>query len=624
MPEVLNTLAYADLKLGKIDSAVESLDRVLAQVPDDLAASVMRAGADLLNHDTKGAEQTLLQACKIAPKSAEARRVLGDFYADQKRFPEAETQFQAALAIDPKDGPALLDLARLQVFENQSEAADATLERLAKMDGYHSIHAIFLFQTGRHEEAIRELEKLVERYPDDRGMRSNLVIAYRASGRAADADKLLAKALKSNPKDTDALLQRGEIAIGAKNYALAEGDLNQVLSLRPTDPEVHYLLAKLNQARGATLTYRQELSETLQLDPYLLAVRLELARDLSTTPDGARAALDLLDAAPSSQKDSMGILVQRNWSLWAVGDLQAMRKGIDEGLAHSRSSELLIQFGLWKLRTGDALGARSLLEEALKLDPTDLRAIKALTETYLAQKNSTLALQTVKDYAAKQPKSAPAQDFLGVLLMANGQQEQARAAFQAAKKDDPTFVRSDLALVQVDAAENKFEDARTRLQSVLAADGTNLTARLWLGNIEETMGNHEAAIQDFRKVIQADPANAQASNNLAYLLAEYENNTDEALKYAQKAVELAPEHAPYLDTIGWILYKRGFYTPAIGYLQQASSNSKPDAVWKYHLAMAYAKAGEVNRGKVELANALKLNPNLPEAKAAKDLLGGNP
>jgi tetratricopeptide (TPR) repeat protein len=435
---------------------------------------------------------------------------------------------------------------------------------------------------------------------------------------------MLAQVLKANPKDSDALLQRGEIAIGTKDYAVAEADLNQVLQLKPEAPEVHYLLAKLNQAKGATLSYRQELSETLRLNPNLLAVRVELARNLSSTAAGAHACLDLLDAAPPSQKDSLPIVVQRNWAFWTLGDMAAMRKGIDAGLSRERSTDLLIQFGLWKLRSGDPAGARPLVEEALRLDPTDLRAVEALSQTYLAEKNSAMALKKVKEYASQRPQVAAAQDFLGVMLMVNGDRQQARTAFEAARAADPSFIKANLALVQMDASENKFEDAHKRLETMLTMDSNNETARLWLGNIEETMGRHTAAIEHFRKVVQADPNNAQASNNLAYLLSEYANNPDEALKYAEKAVNVAPDKLIYCDTMGWTLYRKGLYASAITYLERAAADKTGDVVWKYHLAMAYAKAGDVDRGRVTLASALKINSNVPEAKAAREILGTNP
>ncbi len=391
-----------------------------------------------------------------------------------------------------------------------------------------------------------------------------------------------------------------------------------MLQLKPTEPEVHFLLAKLSQARGAALTYRQELSETLRLNPNLLGVRLELAHSLLSTPSGARAALDLLNAAPGFQRDSMPVLVERNWALWTLGNMPEMRKGIDVGLAREKTPELLIQDGAWKLRAGNPIGARASVEEALRIDPTDLRALQTLNQTYVAQKNSAMAIQKVKEYAARQPKSAAIQDFLGVLLMQQNRTE-ARSAFAAAKAADPQFAKSDLSLVQLDVSDGKLDDARNRLEGVLKSNTNNETARLWLGNIEAMRGNRGAALDHFRKVVEVNPGNAQATNNLAYLLAEYSNNPEEALKYAEKAVQLSPGEPSYCDTMGWILYRKGLYSQAIGYLQRASTD-KTDVVWKYHLAMAYAKAGDLANGRTTLDAALRINPKVPEAKLAKDMI----
>jgi hypothetical protein len=43
-------------------------------------------------------------------------------------------------------------------------------------------------------------------------------------------------------------------------------------------------------------------------------------------------------------------------------------------------------------------------------------------------------------------------------------------------------------------------------------------------------------------------------------------------------------------------------------------------VVKYHLAMAYAKAGDISRGRSTLLAALAINPNLPEAKLARQVV----
>jgi tetratricopeptide (TPR) repeat protein len=418
----------------------------------------------------------------------------------------------------------------------------------------------------------------------------------------------------------EALLHRAELYVAAGNSTLAEADTNLALQLKPDVPEVRYAVAKLYQMRNATPRYRQELGEVLRLNPFLLPVRVELAQAL-TASNQAKAALDILDATPDSQKTLTPVLVQRNWAYLALGHLPEMRRGIDLGLARGgRSTDLLVQDAVWKLRTGNSTGARVSLEEALKINPSDLRALTTLKDSYVAEKSPGIALQRIREHAARQPNSAPVQDFLGLLLLASGDRKQARAAFEAAKAADPGFARSDLSLAQLDAVEGKWNDAHSRLQALVSANAGNTTARLWLGNIEVLKGNHQAALDHFRRVVESDPGNAQALNNLAYALLEYANRPEEALEYARRAVERAQDQPAFADTLGWVLYRMGAYSTAVKHLERAALHKAGDVVSKYHLAMAYAKMGDLKRSRSTLAAALKINPRLPEAQMAQELL----
>jgi tetratricopeptide (TPR) repeat protein len=618
--DALHALALTELKLGEPDDAVRDLGKALAASPESLTIAVTLAQAKLQQRDAKGAEDVLKQAAEKSPKSVAAVVVLGKLYSVENRLTEAEAQFQKALAMDPNDTGALSSLGVLQSRMGKKQDAEQTFRKLSRLSDKQTRGSLaaFLNLEGRKEEALQELARLNKEDPADRTVRTWLVNSYLAANRAPAAEKLLSDALKKNPKDLDALLQRGEMALAARNFNQAETDLNQVVQLQPDAAEVHYVLGKLYLARKEDLRYRQELTKALGFNPYLVAIRLELAGVLMDH-SGARAALDILNETPASQRELPAVLAQRNWALWATGDMSEMRKGIDRGLARGKSTEFLLQDGLWKLRSGNAAGARAALDAALNLNPGDIRALGALQQAMVQQKQSATALQKIEEYAAKQPKSAPVQEFLGVMLATQGHQQEARQAFLAAKTADPQSVLADLSLAQLDVAGRKVDDAEHRLQSVITSHGENMTARLWMGNLEESKGNHAEALENFRKVVQADPGNAQALNNFAYLLADFGNQPNEALKYAVKAQQIAPDNPQYADTMGWILYQKGLYAAAVQQLQRAGS-LKGAVVWKYHLAMAYAKAGDIKRGRATLDDALKGNPNMPEAKRAKELL----
>src|ERR1022692_5257016 len=106
------------------------------------------------------------------------------------------------------------------------------------------------------------------------GIRDYKVTGVQTCALPIYARKVLDAALAKNPKDLDALVQRSDLLILDGKYNQAELDLNQVLRLNPGSAEVHYIFAKLHQARRADLSYRQELTEALRIQPFALGVRL--------------------------------------------------------------------------------------------------------------------------------------------------------------------------------------------------------------------------------------------------------------------------------------------------------------------------------------------------------------
>ncbi|MDZ7695279.1 MAG: hypothetical protein U5K69_29885 [Balneolaceae bacterium] len=64
-----------------------------------------------------------------------------------------------------------------------------------------------------------------------------------------------------------------------------------------------------------------------------------------------------------------------------------------------------------------------------------------------------------------------------------------------------------------------------------------------------------------KKILRAgpslDPQNHNVLNNYAYYLSERDEQLEKAEKMALKAIEQVPDNPSYLDTVGWVYYKRG-------------------------------------------------------------------
>ena len=618
-PEVLQAYALTELKMGKVEEALAHLEQAISSAPQEIILAGIAAQAMVQKNDLKGAEGILRKACENNPKSADAKVILGRLYLSQGKATEAEKEFATAREMSSKHVGALANLAVLQRSQGRKQEAEQNFKRISSIadNRFNYFYAVFLFEEGRRDEAVRELERLARQDPDDRDARTRLVAAYHDANRLPDAYRVLDEALKRNPRDLDVALQRGELLLESGKFADAEMELNRVVHLKPDSAEAHFVLSKLHQARGTTHVQRQELEEALRLNPSLLQVRIELARAL--TRDGmSKRALDLLDALPTNQKNLPVVLEERNWALLGVGDSAAARKSIDEGLHAGKSPNLLLQDGLLKMSQKDMAGARGAAEQVLRENPGDSRALMMLAGSYIAQDQLPMAVQKVREHAAQATKFPAVQYYFGQLLVLSGNREEARGAFNAARAADPNYFDADVAMAQLDANDGKVDESKKRLNAVLAKNGNVLAARLLLAQIDVQARNFTAAADFYRQMATDFPGNLVVLNNLAYSLVET-GRYDEGLKYAQEAKELAPDRPDIDDTLGWAMYKKGIYQTAVQYLERAVAKDN-SPIPKYHLAMAHLKAGNEMKGRELLRATLKTAPGLPEAQMAQTVL----
>jgi tetratricopeptide (TPR) repeat protein len=617
-PDALSTLAVTQWKLGKHEEAEKILTQACADFPQNLKLSINLAKLKLVQKDPSGAE-AILKSVADNSTLADAAVTLGQFYVATGRLQDAEQQFQRALQIDPKHGLALVSAAEIHERAGQTNQADQLYKQAASSSDsqYKAVHALFLFRSGKRDLAITEFEKLAKQDPSDRDARSRLIAAYQAVNRAPDAEKLVSAALKKNRKDVDALLQRSQIYVRDGKYAQAQADLTSILQFEPTSAEAHHLLAQVYRKTGAALRSRQELTEALRLKPSLLAARIELSELLITTKS-AQTALEILNETPDPQKNTVPVLLQRNWAYLGLGSWAKARKGIDQVQQMGDNPEALVQDGTLKLTQRNFAAARESFERALKKNPDDFKTLALLVQSYDLQKQLPAAVERVRHHAAQRPNSAPVQFFYGQMMRRMDNRKESRKAFAAAKAADPSLTAADVSLAGLDASEDKWADARRRLSDVVLNSPADISAHLALGAVEDHDHNYPAAIEQYRKVVDLDGSNIEALHKLAYLLAENTNHYDEALKFAQKAEELAPDNASVQDTLGWILYRKGLYSQAIPYLERSAA-TQPTALRKGHLAVAYWKSGNQSKAQDALRAALKIDPALADSEFLREM-----
>ncbi len=103
-------------------------------------------------------------------------------------------------------------------------------------------------------------------------------------------------------------------------------------------------------------------------------------------------------------------------------------------------------------------------------------------------------------------------------------------------------------------------------------------------------------------------------------MAEQGKDLDTALIYAKKAVEKTNEHPGIMDTLGWVLYKRGDYAEAIVKFAKAAELLPENPTIRYHHALGLIKTGDKEKARQELEAALGAEGSFPEKKDAERLL----
>src|ERR1017187_2003186 len=181
----------------------------------------------------------------------------------------------------------------------------------------------------------------------------------------------------------------------------------------------------------------------------------------SSTRD-PRAALQTLEGAPEKEKGKAGYVLARNWALMANGDPGA-RKAVETALAAARVPETLLQDAVIKLRAGNLAGARDDLEQVLKIDPEDLRALSTLVQIHISQKQPAAALEKIRQCVVLRPNSAKLQIFLGTWLLQNHREPEGLRALVAAKAAAPGNPVPDLLSAGWDIETGKLDAARTKL-----------------------------------------------------------------------------------------------------------------------------------------------------------------
>jgi tetratricopeptide (TPR) repeat protein len=145
---------------------------------------------------------------------------------------------------------------------------------------------------------------------------------------------------------------------------------------------------------------------------------------------------------------------------------------------------------------------------------------------------------------------------------------------------------------------------QTWLEGALRKNPGSVYLLVARADLLDACGDYEGSVRTYRDLLERNPKNVLALNNLAWLLAVHDRKGDEALKLIDQAIEIIGPVGDLLDTQASVFLVLGQADEAIKKLEEAGHQSETPSRL-FHLTQAYEKAGRHDAAKDAWIKATK-------------------
>src|SRR5882724_2875915 len=633
---------------------------------------------------SKGDTRLIAEAERLAkeildkePNHIEAHILMGSVRFAQNKPDEAFQQLNTAIGLDPKRVESYLGLARYYIVTKDQEKALETYKRAIEINPAspiaHTEYGKYLVQLGKAAEAYKALADLdkdkpesqavladfyaLANRPDDALKIYNSILAKSPEyiqGRYRMAEILLVKGdlqsagaqiedlLKKDPHDRQALLLRARVrAQGNLNdYRAAIEDLKEVLRQEPnsrfglyTMSQVNFNLGLMDQAR----TFAAELEKNYPdyLPAKLLQIQISIAAgDPKTAVRQASDLLDRLNKTAVDRDNTPGLIAEmRSRTYVSRGIAQGILKNYDAArqdfLAAREitptSSDVYNNLAGLAMAENKPDEAISSYESALSNDATNYNALIGLTTLYSRQGQFDKAHAQIDKAIQSYPNNASLHFLKAQIYGFERNAQGAEAELSKTIQLDPNYINAYYSFAALFINSRQEERAIAEYRKLLERQPDSAGAYTLIGMLEYSRNNYDRAVESYKKALELDQNAAIAANNLAWLYAVTEKgNLDEAVRLAQGVVQKSPNVAGFVDTLGWIYFKKGLYGAAVEQLQKAvaldgasakSAGGSASPNYAYHLGVALKAKGDREGARRQLEAALRLGEKIPFAES---------
>jgi len=574
---------------GKPQRAKEFLDPLLKSKPDDPGLLSLAAEVAMAQGDYKQASQLYSKALAGDPKNVVRQTRLGQAIVSAGDVDQGIQVLESAAAQGTNNIQADLSLIALHMnrreFDKAGEALDALLKKQPDNPVAHNMNGLVLLARRDNDGARKSFERALELQPTFFPAAANLSQMDVRAGEQKRALSRYEAVLEKDPKQEQALLA---MALLLQQSGAMPSDVEKVLNrateANPTSVNAH--LTKINyllrQGRSAdALTAAQTAVAAV---PDSAALLENLGRTQLATGD-ANQALGSFGKLAALNPDSPGPLV-----------LQAE--------AHAGAKD-------WS-------SARASLNKALKLDPSSRPVLLSLVALEARAGDLEKAVQAAKEYQKQYPKEATGYMAEADAYVIAKRPKDVEAVLRAAteKLQDTNVVARLWTMLE---SQKRTEEAEALARSWITRNPKSPALQNFIATRYSQQENWEQAVRWNRESLKVTPDSAATINNLAWALAQIKDPS--ALQHAEKALSLAPNSPPILDTLGWIHLQNGDSKKAAELLRQAHELAPNQPLIRLHFAQALLQTGDKKEARNHLEELNKLPEGSPARQEAQKLLG---
>ena len=548
-----------------------------------------------------------------------------------------------------KTGSSLATTKKSGRLDDSSSSKPAT-DLALRLEGAHKADALTHFVEGMSLEENGEMDRALDAYrkvlnvdPGQSQLASRVAALLIDQEDFPQAIDVLKDAIKANPKDADPYQQLAYIyAKYLKKTDQAIDYANRGITLNPGDIEAYQRLVEIELAAGqekkalevldrATKVSSNDANFWMRLGKLYVAILFK--NDSQPKPDELKRTNDIFKRAAERAGDDPSILKD-------VADYYAASQQLKEAIPlYLRVLELQPDDAnaREKLATGFILTnqrgkAVEMLEQIIKEHPEKYQPYDLLAQVLDDEARSLQRAKKVDEAKATFAKAAANYEqsllinpnhvgtYLHLAELLLGPLKNADRAVRLLMETRRRFPGAPeivyyLAIAQSEAKQTQqavatFEEALHEAQLDPDSDIVNAKFYFNYGATAEQAGLYEKAADLLRKSIALDPANsAEACNYLGYMWADHNMNLDEAETMIKRALELDPNNASYLDSLGWAQFRKGKFDQALSNLLLAAKTADhDDPVIFEHIGDAYFKLNRVSEALESWQKALALDP----------------